>query len=142
MKKIAHRGNTNGPSIYENQAWFIEQAINKGFDAEVDVWKVGNSLWLGHDAALFLTNQEFFDKNKDSLWIHCKNFAALNHFAQFGSEYNYFWHDSDDYTITSKGFLWTYPGKQVGNKSVIVDLEGKTEYNCYAICSDYFPKEE
>jgi hypothetical protein len=24
---------------------------------------------------------------------------------------HYFWHQEDDYTITSKGFIWVYPGK-------------------------------
>ena len=24
---------------------------------------------------------------------------------------HYFWHQEDDYTITSKGIIWAYPGK-------------------------------
>lgn len=76
------------------------------------------------------------------MWIHCKNFEALDYFSKQKENYNYFWHQEDDFTITSKGFIWTYPGKEVGDLSVIVDLEGDSVYNCYAICSDYLTKEE
>lgn len=142
MLKIAHRGNTNGPTIHENQLWYIEKAIKEGYDAEIDVWMIRGRLWAGHDSAQYLINEEFLLTNKDRLWIHCKNFEALDYFAKMGNSFNYFWHQEDDFTMTSQNFIWTYPGKEVGDWSVIVDLEGKTEYNCYAICSDYIAKEE
>ena len=25
---------------------------------------------------------------------------------------NYFWHQTDDFTLTSHGYIWTYPGKK------------------------------
>jgi hypothetical protein len=60
------------------------------------------------------------------------------------SGYNYFWHQEDDYTLTSKNFIWTYPGKEYKSKSVIVMPEwGNMSYDalrnveCYGICSDY-----
>lgn len=142
MKKIAHRGNTNGITQYENQLWYVQTAIDKGYDAEIDVWMLRGKLWSGHDHAKYLVNEEFLLKNKEYLWIHCKNLDALQHFAQMGNSYNYFWHQEDDFTLTSHNYIWTYPGKEVGKWSVIVDLEGKTEYNCYAICSDYISEEE
>jgi hypothetical protein len=141
MLKIAHRGNTNGPSVHENQPWYIQEAIDKGYDAEIDIWLMGNNLWSGHDSAQYLIREDFLLENSTRLWIHCKNFEALSHFASMGSSFNYFWHQEDDFTLTSQDFVWTYPGKAVGPWSVIVDLEGNTEYNCYAICSDYFSKE-
>lgn len=141
MIKIAHRGNTNGPSIHENQLWYLDKAMDDGYDVEIDVWKIGEHLWAGHDSAQYLIPEEFLLKNILHLWIHCKNFEALDHFAKMGNSYNYFWHQEDDFTMTSHNFIWTYPGKKVGDWSVIVDLEGNTKYNCYAICSDYFSKE-
>ena len=137
MRKIAHRGNTNGPSIHENQLWYIDQALDKGFDAEIDIWMIRGKLWAGHDSAQYLVSEDFLYKNINHLWIHCKNFDALDYFAKHGNSFNYFWHQDDDFTMTSQLFIWTYPGKQVGDWSVIVDLEGKTEYTCYGICSDY-----
>ena len=137
MLKIAHRGNTNGPSVHENQPWYVEQALDKGYQAEIDIWMLGGKLWSGHDSAQYLITEEFLLKNMDRLWIHCKNFEALDQFAQMGNSFNYFWHQEDDYTLTSQGYIWTYPGKEVERLSVIVDLDGKTEYNCYGICSDF-----
>jgi hypothetical protein len=52
------------------------------------------------------------------VWWHCKNFAALDKLQ--GSNLNYFWHQEDDHTLTSKGFIWTYPGKEIGINNVIV----------------------
>ena len=51
-----------------------------------------------------------------------------------------FWHQKDDVTLTSKGIIWTYPNKEVYDKSVIVInkyLKKKNLPNCMGICSDY-----
>lgn len=137
MLKIAHRGNVDGPSSKENSPEHIEQALSLGFDAEIDVWLIEKDLWLGHDAPRYQIPKSFIDNNVNNLWIHCKNLKALEYFVKEGSFYNYFWHQEDDFTLTSQNFIWTYPGKEAGEWSVIVDLEGKTPYDCYGICSDY-----
>ena len=33
---------------------------------------------------------------------------------------NYFWHQNDDYTITSKGYIWAYPGKKLNKNAIYV----------------------
>ena len=54
----------------------------------------------------------------------------------------YFWHQKDDVTLTSNNYLWTYPGKKITNKSIVV-LPEQVKYseeelhNCYGVCSDY-----
>jgi len=55
-----------------------------------------------------------------------------------------FWHQEDDVTLTSKGYIWTYPGKDLTENSIVVMpekyLEKWWEYSfkkCRAICSDY-----
>lgn len=141
MIKIAHRGNTNGPSIHENQLSHIQNALDKGFDVEVDVWMIRGKLWTGHDSAQYLVAEEYLINNMAHLWIHCKNFEALDYFSKNYRSFNYFWHQEDDFAITSQGFIWTYPNKQVGKNSVIVDLSGEMSYTCYAICSDYLTKD-
>lgn len=143
MIQIAHRGNINGPNPQrENSPDYILEAIEQGFDVEVDVWCIDGKLFLGHDEPQYETDDDFLNWHRGSLWIHCKNLEAMEYFAEHWRQFNFFWHQNDDYTLTSYGNIWTYPGKPVNKWSVIVDLEGKTEYNCYAICSDYFAKEK
>ena len=55
---------------------------------------------------------------------------------------HYFWHQEDDYTITSKGYIWTYPGKKILPKSICV-LPERVNYkkiDCLGICSDFIGK--
>lgn len=139
QKLIAHRGNTNGSSVYENEPSYVQSAIDLGYDAEIDVWHADNKLWLGHDKPQYSLEEDFLYKNINSLWIHCKNFDALHYFVEMGNSFNYFWHQEDDYTMTSHNFIWTYPGKIFDKWSVIVDLDlnNIVDYaKIYGICSD------
>jgi hypothetical protein len=140
MLKISHRGNLSGPSPRENHPFYIEEAIFAGFDVEVDIYLVDNQLWLGHDKPQYLTSKTFIDRYKDSLWIHCKNLEALEYFVNLKENYKYFWHEEDSYTLTSNGLIWTYPGKPITDKSIIV-LKGQDVAPSYqvafGICSDY-----
>ena len=61
-------------------------------------------------------------------------------------ELHYFWHQEDNFTLTSKNYIWTYPGKTYTPKSIIVMPEWNKNidefvdlraYDCYGICSDY-----
>jgi hypothetical protein len=140
MLKIAHRGNTKGPSSRENHPLYIEEAMYLGFDVEVDVWLLENNLWLGHDKPQYMTSKTFLDRYKDKLWVHCKNLAALEYFVKLKEDYKYFWHDNDDYTLTSNGLIWTYPGKPATDCSILViqDNSFSNEHlNAFGICSDY-----
>ena len=55
---------------------------------------------------------------------------------------HYFWHQEDDYTITSRGFIWTYPGKKLFPNSICVLPEHANykDINCKGICSDFIDK--
>ena len=71
------------------------------------------------------------------LWCHAKNIDAFKKMLQRGI--HCFWHQEDDVTLTSNGYIWTYPGKQLTTKSICV-LPEKVNYNkfdCAGICSDY-----
>lgn len=152
MKLISHRGNINGPNpLEENSPDYIERAINLGYDVEVDIRYEPNvdGLYLGHDDCQYVINWLWLSKYKDKLWIHCKNIEALYEFSFESSGYHYFWHQEDDYTLTSKNYIWTYPGKKVTQNSVIVmpewnikndNFEKIKEINCFGICSDYIGK--
>lgn len=142
MKIIAHRGNINGPkSEFENSPNYIDIAL-KTYDCEIDVWVIGNNVLLGHDYGKYEVDHKWLDQRKNKLWIHCKNYGAMNLFC--GTTFNYFWHDTDDYTMTSAGYIWAYPGKEnVRDRTVLVmpervwSKEYYTKIKCFGICSDY-----
>ena len=149
MKLIAHRGNIDGPnSSKENNPDYIERAISQGFDVEIDLRysSLDKNLYLGHDEPTYKINWFWLGKYKDYLWIHCKNIEALYEFSHGTSGFNYFWHQNDDYTLTSRNYIWTYPGKPYTSKSVIVMPEWNKNvnefvdlraYDCFGVCSDY-----
>ena len=69
MKLIAHRGNTAGPKPErENDPEYLLNAVDKGFDCEVDVWFVNERLWLGHDKPTYPVTQNFISNN--AFWNH------------------------------------------------------------------------
>jgi len=133
---ISHRGNTNGESEFTaNSPKAVSALLDKGIHCEVDVWKIFDKYFLGHDYPKYKIDKKFL-KNK-KLWCHAKNLAALN--AMLYNNIHCFWHETDQFTITSKGYIWTFPGEMVSDRSVIVhkgnDWTGK--YNCFAVCTDY-----
>lgn len=141
MRLIAHRGNLNGPNPeMENSPTYINKALLLGYDVEIDLWVIDGELYLGHDAPKYLIEIDYLNSISNTSWIHCKNFNALDHLTLIKSELNYFWHESDSYTITSKGFVWTYPGKEIGSNSIVLDFSAdslKKDYKSYGLCSDY-----
>lgn len=153
MRFIAHRGNINGPAESateynkENNPEQIVEAIQRGFDVEIDVqYFGGNGRWavLGHD---MMTVHEvdigFFSEYKDRLWCHAKTIDALRDLLLLGM--HCFMHDKDDATLTSQGFIWTFPGRNLTDQSICVlpqfGPDGNPEqpemWDCYGICSDY-----
>ena len=135
MLLISHRGNLFGkkPEL-ENSPNYIRNALNTGFDVEIDIWFKNGDLFLGHDEPQYQTDLSFLRDNR--LWCHAKNIEALHLMVE--NRIHCFWHQEDDVTLTSKGFLWTYPGKPLTDKSICVSL-GKIDktMKCYGICSDY-----
>lgn len=144
MIKIAHRGNTQGKSVDENKPSYVLSALSRGYDAEVDVWFYEGNLWAGHDGARYLLDSDFIDSDLviEHVWFHCKNLEALNYFIDHSKKYLYFWHQNDNYALTSNGLIWTYPGKPVTKNNIIVDFnnDGIYEIEPYGICSDYWEK--
>jgi hypothetical protein len=144
MKFIAHRGLFNGPDVdLENRPEQILQALEAGYDCEVDLWIVDSDFYLGHDRPDYPVDQEWLEQ--PGLWIHAKNLAALHWLAT--TDLEYFWHQNDDYVLTSHNYIWTFPGKELTQRSVMVmpeyvdkSLDITHNQNCYAVCSDYVEK--
>lgn len=139
MLKIAHRGNISGPKPeLENSPEYLLKAIIAGFDVEVDLWVLDGKLSLGHDEPTYDVELHFIDFISDRAWFHCKNLAALRHMIDTRSWYKFFWHQKDDFTLTSNGYIWTYPGKETTGSSIVVDLGINPQTSgIYGVCADY-----
>jgi len=139
MKFISHRGNINGREWErENRMDYIYEALEKGFDVEIDVWYSDNQWWLGHDEPLYKTGTSIF-KNK-KIWVHVKNPHAFQKIKEI-KPCHYFWHDGDDYALTSKGIVWCHKDAIILPDSVAVLPESDDWYKselqqCSGICSD------
>ena len=138
---ISHRGNIAGPNPKdENKIEYINNAIELGFNVEIDVWFYKNNFYLGHDNPEYKINKNFLLNKK--LWCHAKNFDSLVNLKKIKA--HFFWHQEDDFVLTSKGFIWTYPGKKLNNKSICVLPEKTKKFDHskdYAgICSDFIHK--
>jgi hypothetical protein len=142
MISISHRGNINGRiENYENRPEYIDDTIRLGYDVEVDVWVVDGVLFLGHDEPQYGIDMNWINKRKKQLWIHCKNIEAIEFAYWFKDDenLNFFWHQEDTLTLTSRGYIWAYPGKQPIKNSIAVmpEIYNDNITDCIGVCSDY-----
>lgn len=145
MILIAHRGNLNGiDKSTENSPEHIQKCIELGYDVEIDLRNINGEYFLGHDNPDYKIDLEWMYYYSNNLWIHCKNNQALFELSMKPT-FNYFWHNIDDFTLTRRGYIWTYPDKELTTNSVCVlpewniPVEELTNFHpkCYGICSDY-----
>ncbi len=146
MRIIAHRGNLYGPDeANENSPAQILRALDKGFDAEIDVRVVSNQIFFGHDYPQYECPERFLLSIIEKSWFHCKNLEAITYLSTKFPGIKYFWHQEDDFSLTSNGYIWTYPGKDINKRSIIV-LPEKIDRNIlkeqmlndpYAVCTDW-----
>lgn len=141
MIYIAHRGNTKGPSDQENHPDHILNAIQNGFEVEIDVWYIKDKFVLGHDKPDYEVDEDFLMHGK--FWHHAKNIEAIHKLNSLSPNYfiNCFYHQTDDCVLTSGGWIWTYPGKSIiSSQSIAVMPETVENWNISqagGICSDY-----
>ena len=144
MRFISHRGNLNGPRPeLENQPDYVERAIAAEFDVEVDLWVNESGIFLGHDCPQYQVPKEWLSDRKNQLWVHCKNAEALSFAITY--DLHCFFHNTDDYTVTSKGYVWSYPGKKSSSQKCIKvlpelqwwDLDSSWSEKYFGVCSDF-----
>lgn len=138
MLIIAHRGNLNGPSQAENEPDYVQKAWRLGVDCEIDVHYVRGHFYLGHDVPRYKVPESYLERN--GMWCHAKNLDAFLKMLE-NKKIHCFWHQEDDFALTSKKYIWTYPGKKTTRRSVIVSV-GKDWVNekhgrVFGICTDY-----
>lgn len=142
MIKIAHRGNINGklPEM-ENSPNYVMAAIEKGYDCEIDLWCLKEKFFLGHDGPQYNIGEKFLFDLSSKLWIHCKNLEALKFVSENKGSLNGFWHQEDRYTLTTRGYIWTYPNQPTTTLSILVHLDKWNEtinhQQLTGICSDF-----
>ena len=144
MRYIAHRGNHTGrEERNENTPGYVQSAIEMGLDCEIDVWIIDDVPYLGHDSPDHVVSEEWLTDLSDNLWCHAKNIEALEWLTE--RSLNSFFHDTDDCTLTSRGYSWVYPVKKAVRNSVIVMPERVSEeyyaryrdLGVYGVCSDF-----
>ena len=140
---IAHRGNTSGKDVEnENKPEYLDKALDMGFDVELDLRiKEDGTFWLGHDEPQYEIKSDWIKSRQEFLWVHCKNLLAFK-WAVTNQIPHAFFHDQDDFTLTTCRKIWTYPGKPVTLISILVVLDEKVtpvkHYQAYGYCADDF----
>jgi hypothetical protein len=143
MIYIAHRGNISGRNKEkENHPDYIMEAIKLGYHAEIDVWFKDNKYFLGHNNPEYKIDKKFLMNSK--LWCHAKNIETISALSEYKHSIHYFFHQTDDCVLTSQGWIWTYPGKDILCKNAVVVCPEKfIDYNIEkagGICSDFITK--
>lgn len=138
---IAHRGNLYGPnSQKENHPDYIDESISQNFVVEIDVRLIKNKIYLGHDNPQYEIPLSYLLSRRDFLVIHAKNTDILPILLE--NDLHCFFHDTDECTLTSRNFIWVYPGKNHPRNSIAVMPEITSnkilnKENIIGICSDY-----
>ena len=140
---ISHRGNIDGPSkLRENNPKCIKELLNQNIPVEIDV-RYSNGFWLGHDKRQYKISQDFLVDNRTKLWIHCKTPETLEYFNTHLSiiNMNYFYHNNDNYTLTSQKIIWCHPKAKPLRNSVFLDFSSNPNYSLdvYGLCVDKLP---
>ena len=115
MILISHRGNINGrnPNL-ENGQRYCQAAIDAGYNVEIDVHFYDGILWTGHDRPQYRVDDDFL--LQEEVWCHAKDIMALRRLLEL--ETHCFFHQNDPVTLTSKGYMWTYPTQPLTEKSL------------------------
>lgn len=137
MKIISHRGNLNGRDpTRENSPKFVIEAVERGFDVEVDVWFVDSKYYLGHDEPQYEVTIDWLKGLP--LWCHAKNEQSFSQMLDTGL--HFFWHETDRFTLTSRGIPWCFPNNYHKNGVTVVKQspsELKLDTEVFGICTDH-----
>jgi hypothetical protein len=144
MRLISHRGNTMGPDpSRENNPQYIQAAIDKGYDVEVDARLLQGGIFLGHDRPDYQVDLPWLVARKDRLWIHTKNFQAIDFLIPH--DLRVFYHQHERHVVIGNTrALWSCDLSEANGRSVVpmMGLEEIQRYKSLApgfhgVCSDY-----
>ena len=141
MILISHRGNVDSINIKrENTKSYIQEAIDLGYDVEVDIRYTDGKFLFGHDIGQYYVELQWLLDRKHKLWVHCKDFEAISELIN--SEVRVFYHDKEAYRIISDKHIWAHNLNNVDDKCIIPllskdELMSWNPVDVYGICSDY-----
>ena len=139
MILISHRGNIDGKNPKsENGQKYCQKAIDCGYNVEIDIWHTAGTWWAGHANPQYKVSPDFLLKKE--VWCHAKNIEALERLLDLGA--HCFFHQSDSVTLTTSGYIWTYPTHPLTKKSICVlpELQIIDTKECAGVCSDYIER--
>ena len=145
MKVISHRGCLNGPNKdLENHPEKIDKSLSLGFDVEIDLRFKSNEFFLGHDIEQYKISLDWLLDRSEKIWVHCKDDLSFQYLNTIESNLNYFWHENDKFTLTSRGYIWAFPNKKLYKSAINVlpELNFKNTKTVKSakplgICTDY-----
>ncbi len=144
MKLISHRGNLEGPNPErENHPDYIIEAIQAGYDVEIDVWFKDGKFHLGHDEPQYLFPYDLLNGYYNKLWIHCKDMDSLSNLNELdsnGSKLNYFSHENDLGVLTSRWYIWSANLYKRGILVMPEVFNKEPNEDTFGVCSDYITK--
>ena len=132
---ISHRGNLNGVnSDLENTPEAILRSLDLGFDVEVDLRLHNDKLYLGHDEPQYRVDLNFLKQS--NVWVHAKNKEVVPLLIN-EKNIHWFWHETDQLTLTSRGYVWCFPGHEIEG-GIMVDCEQKVPIGMalLGVCTD------
>ena len=144
MRLISHRGNLSGPNPEnENTLLHIQRAIDRGYDVEIDVRLLDGQLYLGHDSPDYPVELSWLLERKDHLWIHAKNFKAMDFLLPH--DFRVFYHSVEKHVVIGNTkTAWSCDLMEATEKSVVpmIGLDDVEKYKglaagFYGVCSDY-----
>jgi hypothetical protein len=131
---ISHRGNLQGAHTAkggENSVQAIEQAV---FDhhlyVEVDVWLHDGKLWGGHDGPhhditpvmknMALAGKTFFHTKTAETMLYLIE-QCVDPKGEYYMRYaDMFGHNVDNFALTARKLIWTYPERPLTKRSIAV----------------------
>ena len=144
MLIISHRANLSGiDENRENNPFYVDECIKMGYNIEVDLRIKDDQLYLGHDYAQYPITIDWILERKQHLWIHVKEFKALQKIYNHRNDIQFFCHENDKFTLTSNGLIWLHDlDQKVGDNCIIPllsleQVEQYTKKGFYGVCTDY-----
>jgi|TARA_R110002074_G_scaffold162057_2_gene320486 hypothetical protein len=135
---IAHRGNINGVNPEEeNTLSYLRRAHEFGYGVECDLQVHNDVLYFGHDEPQEPVDYHFI--SQPNVFCHAKSVDTM--IVLLNSGVHCFYHQKDDMTLTSFGYMWCYPGFHPKDKRAIwLDLGNipipSIDKKIYGICGD------
>ena len=145
MILISHRGNINGVEGKENHPDYIDRAIEKGYDVEIDVRQDNRTgYYLGHEQMKHHLEKSGLIGLKQNLSRPAQDFGSLEILLIL--VLRVFYHDKELHTIIGNTqVIWSHNIEEASQNSIIPLLEldklqvwkDMIDEDVYGICSDY-----